>query len=252
MKLLYTSIFVLTGLLIQFTACDHTARPGKKTGEEITQDKEACNDESFADNTGPLTVQIGNQEWMAYNLNTAVFRNGDSIADFKNWEEWNHLGKNSIPASAYYDNDPDLGKIYGRLYNWYAVNDPRGICPEGFRIPTEEDFVELIFFIWDQDDYNVEEIVSALSDGGSSGFNAQFGGWCCIDYVDPDGKVYEFINIHNNAALWTSERSEDSPDSYEKYALNLDIGTTWRSDTYGVYIDESHMSLAFSVRCIKN
>jgi uncharacterized protein (TIGR02145 family) len=87
------------------------------------------------------TVTIGNQEWMAENLNTANFRNGDPIPEVKTNGEWDSAGINQQPAWCYYDNNSAWAtKKYGKLYNWYAVNDPRGLAPEGWHIPDETEW----------------------------------------------------------------------------------------------------------------
>jgi uncharacterized protein (TIGR02145 family) len=90
------------------------------------------------------TVTIGDQVWMAENLNVDKFRNGDPIPHTQTEEEWRQAGENGQPAWCYYDNDPANGKIYGKLYNWYAVSDWRGLAPEGWRIPSDEDWDKLI------------------------------------------------------------------------------------------------------------
>jgi len=90
------------------------------------------------------TVKIGTQMWMTTNLNVSKFRNGDPILEAQTEEEWERAGKKKIPAWCYYDNDSKLDKKSGKLYNWYAVNDPRGLAPEGYHIPTEEDWNHLI------------------------------------------------------------------------------------------------------------
>jgi uncharacterized protein (TIGR02145 family) len=54
-------------------------------------------------------------------------------------EEWMKAGENKQPAWCYYDNDPKNGKKYGKLYNWYAVSDPRGLAPEGWHIPSRQE-----------------------------------------------------------------------------------------------------------------
>ncbi len=82
------------------------------------------------------TVVIGNQTWMAENLNTDRFQNGDFILEVKTDEEWIYAGKNRIPAWKNYDNDPKKGSKYGKLYNFYAVSDPRGLSPTGWHIPN--------------------------------------------------------------------------------------------------------------------
>jgi uncharacterized protein (TIGR02145 family) len=90
------------------------------------------------------TVKIGDQEWMAENLNTDRFRNGDLIPEAKTKEEWEAAGQNCMPAWCYYDNDPKNGEKYGKLYNWYAVNDTRGLAPKGWHIPYDNEWEFLI------------------------------------------------------------------------------------------------------------
>ncbi len=85
------------------------------------------------------TVSIGSQIWMTENLNVDRFRNGDLIPEAKTVDEWELAGKNKQPAWCYYDNDPMNGEKYGKLYNWYAVNDSRGLAPIGWNIPSNED-----------------------------------------------------------------------------------------------------------------
>ena len=92
-------------------------------------------------------VTIGIQVWMSENLNVDKFRNGDPIPEAKTDEEWAKAGRNGEPAWCYYDNNPDNGDRYGKLYNWYAVNDPRGLAPEGWEIPSDEDWSRLADFL---------------------------------------------------------------------------------------------------------
>jgi uncharacterized protein (TIGR02145 family) len=89
------------------------------------------------------TVKVGNQKWMAENLNTAFFRNGDSIPEIKSNEEWEKADEEGKPGWCYYDNNQDNGKLYGKLYNRYAVTDPRGLAPEGWRVPDYKDWLFL-------------------------------------------------------------------------------------------------------------
>jgi uncharacterized protein (TIGR02145 family) len=90
------------------------------------------------------TVTIGNQVWMQKNLDVTHYRNGDSIPNVKDSTEWANL---TTGAWCYENNDPENGKIYGKLYNWYAVNDPRGIVPEGWRVPSDKDWAELELYM---------------------------------------------------------------------------------------------------------
>jgi len=93
------------------------------------------------------TVTIGTQVWMTKNLDVSTFRNGDPIPQAKTNEEWKKAGENKQPAWCYYDNDPANGAKYGKLYNWYAADDPRGLAPEGFHIPIPKNWDSLILFI---------------------------------------------------------------------------------------------------------
>lgn len=88
-------------------------------------------------------VQIGNQVWMGGNLNVGKFRNGDPIPQAKTLAEWENAGNTSSPAWCYYDNDPVNGLTLGKLFNWYAVTDERGLAPLGWHIPSDEEWTEL-------------------------------------------------------------------------------------------------------------
>jgi uncharacterized protein (TIGR02145 family) len=90
------------------------------------------------------TVRIGTQNWAIANLNVSTFRNGDSIPEARTNKEWIAAGDAGKPAWCYYNNDPAIGRIYGKLYNWYAVNDPRGLAPAGWTLPTDADWTQLI------------------------------------------------------------------------------------------------------------
>ncbi|MCP4367708.1 MAG: hypothetical protein GY797_06295 [Deltaproteobacteria bacterium] len=90
------------------------------------------------------TVTIGLQQWMSKNLNVGTFRNGESIPEAKTKAEWEAVFKNESAGWCYYNNDPKNGEKYGKLYNWYAVNDPRGLAPAGWHVPTDKEWQALI------------------------------------------------------------------------------------------------------------
>ena len=92
-------------------------------------------------------VRLGTQTWMAQNLNVTRFRNGDPIMEATTAEEWKKAEKEGIPAWCYYDNDPAYGQTYGKLYNWYAITDPRGLAPAKWRIPNAEEWNRLINYL---------------------------------------------------------------------------------------------------------
>ena len=93
------------------------------------------------------TVQIGSQEWMRRNLDVSTFRNGDAIPEVRTNEEWMLAGKNGQPAWCHVKNDDANDAKYGKLYNWYAVTDPRGLAPERYHIPSDDEWEKLIEFL---------------------------------------------------------------------------------------------------------
>jgi uncharacterized protein (TIGR02145 family) len=93
------------------------------------------------------TVTIGTQVLMTKNLDVSTFRNGEIIPEAKTTEEWEAAGKNKQPVWCYYRNDPKNGTKYGKLYNYYAVNDSRGLAPAGWHIPTYGEWDVLFHFL---------------------------------------------------------------------------------------------------------
>lgn len=110
-------------------------------GGNVTKESSSTNDPSSNE------VTIGSQVWMTKNLDVATFRNGDPIPQAKTDEEWEKAGKNKQPAWCYYENDPANGAKYGKLYNWYAVNDSRGLAPVGYHIPSDEEWTILTDYL---------------------------------------------------------------------------------------------------------
>jgi uncharacterized protein (TIGR02145 family) len=88
-------------------------------------------------------VRVANQTWMSKNLNVSEFRNGDLIYEAKTPKEWENAGSEGRPAWCYYDNDTTNGLEKGKLYNWFAVIDPRGLAPFGWHIPSEPEWEQL-------------------------------------------------------------------------------------------------------------
>jgi uncharacterized protein (TIGR02145 family) len=94
-----------------------------------------------------FSVMIGDQEWQTKNLDIDRFRNGDPIPHARTDEDWKAAGERGEPAWCYYDNDAENGELYGKLYNWYAVNDARGLAPAGWHIPTDEEWTTLTNYL---------------------------------------------------------------------------------------------------------
>jgi len=94
-------------------------------------------------------VKIGQQVWMAENLHVFNFRNGDPIPIAKTDDEWKKAIENEQPACCYYENDGQNGQKYGLLYNWYVVNDSRGLAPKGWKVPSDDDWTILTDYLGD-------------------------------------------------------------------------------------------------------
>jgi len=190
-------------------------------------------------------VKIGNQIWAAKNLDTKYFNNGDPIPEAQTVTQWTNAVKSKTPAWCYYSGDSNMGLNFGVMYNWYAVNDSRGIWPSGFRIPSDSDFKELSNFIGGDGTfgYNLlsqREIESYnLSNSKSlskpTQFEASFGG-CRL----PSGAFYDLGRRIN---YWTATAS-DGDSEYSKY--------TSISLKNGLYRSGWHRGHGYYVRCIKN
>jgi uncharacterized protein (TIGR02145 family) len=112
-----------------------TIIPAKGTGASVRCLRGALNP--------PDPGVIGTQEWMIRNLDTDTFRNGEPIPTAHTPAEWVEAATNRTPAWCYYMDNPENGTLYGRLYNWYAVTDPRGLAPSGWKVPDDMDWKEL-------------------------------------------------------------------------------------------------------------
>jgi uncharacterized protein (TIGR02145 family) len=90
---------------------------------------------------------IGTQQWMTMNLNVAYFRNGDPIPHCKTNEERDNAGKKKQPCWCYYEDKSSNGEKYGKLYNWYAVMDSRGLAPAGWHVASNDEIDTLYRFL---------------------------------------------------------------------------------------------------------
>jgi uncharacterized protein (TIGR02145 family) len=89
-------------------------------------------------------VTIGTQVWTNKNLDVSTYRNGDIIPQVTDATTWAAL---TTGAWCYYNNDSTMGAKFGKLYNWYAVNDPRGIAPTGWHVPTDTEWTTLTSYL---------------------------------------------------------------------------------------------------------
>ena len=142
------------------------------------------------------TVTIGTQVWMTKNLDVSTFRNGDPIPEVKTQEEWEEAGKNKQPAWCYYDNDPKNGEKYGKLYNWYAVNDPRGLAPTGWHVPTDAEWRTLTVYLGSYEGTKLKSEPEYEKK---------------IRYVE-EGGYYETKWVPcNNCSYWTEKQKANNP-----------------------------------------
>ena len=182
------------------------------------------------------TVTINKQIWMAENLNVEHYRNGDAIPQVQDKEEWDNL---TTGAWCYYDNNSANGTPYGKLYNWYAVNDTRGLAPDGWHVPSDEEWTKLIDFLGGSEvaGEKMKTTNGWIENGNgknSSGFSAVPSG-----YRNHEGY---FINMGKNALFWsTTEMNSDN---------------VWFRNIIGsipdVYRPNYAKDFGLSIRCIKD
>lgn len=89
-------------------------------------------------------VQIGTQIWTERNLDVSTYRNGDLIPEVTDTTEWANL---TTGAWCWWDNNEASGSVYGKMYNWYAVNDTRGLAPAGYHVPTDTEWTTLTDYL---------------------------------------------------------------------------------------------------------
>ncbi|HRK52636.1 MAG TPA: FISUMP domain-containing protein [Cyclobacteriaceae bacterium] len=189
--------------------------------------------------TSGYSVKVGMQTWFSKNLNVDHFANGDPIPEARTPEEWSRADANKLPAWCYYDSDPLNGQTYGKLYNWYAVNDSRGLAPKGWHIPNNKEWTVLIEYLGGEATAGLSiKSTTAWDENGngnnSSGVEALPGG-----YRNPDGT---FGPLGKYSNWWSS--SEYNSYSAWYYLLsysNNGVGRSSYSKGCGI-----------SVRCVRD
>jgi uncharacterized protein (TIGR02145 family) len=190
-------------------------------------------------------IQICNQVWMDKNLNVAKYRNGDPIPKVTDTAKWKKL---TTGAYCYFNNDSArYAAIYGKLYNWYAVNDPRGLAPKGWHIPGIAEWISLETCLTDTSLTSTSGVGAALKETGTqywaspntgatnrSNFKGLPGG-----FRDYNGTFY-FLGKFGY--LWTST------EYYKKYAW----GRTLNYFDMLIGRDGYKKQDGFSVRCLRD
>ena len=190
------------------------------------------------------TVTIGTQVWTTKNLDVSTFRNGDVIPQASSDEAWIAAGENKQPAWCYYDNDTANASKYGKLYNWYAVNDSRGLAPEGYHIPSDAEWTVLT-------DYLGGESVAGVKMRSESGWEDEFNGTNSSGFSGfPGGGRHK------------SGRFNDSSGAYGKwwsaseFVPVLAWSLAWCRHTYYFFSKSERLTTpkgnGLSVRCIKD
>jgi uncharacterized protein (TIGR02145 family) len=201
---------------------------------------------SMTDQEGNVykTIMIGTQEWMAENLNTSVYRNGDAIPTNLDDAIWQGT---TSGAWAYYNNDASYACPYGKLYNWYACVDARQLCPVGWHVPTDAEWTVLTDFLGGEavaggkmKTTGTIEAATGLwyspntGATNSSGFSGAPGG---VRFGNGD-----YGNIGGNGYWWSSS---ESGSSYAWYR-GLSYGSDGANRNYGF------KQVGFSVRCLRD
>jgi len=171
------------------------------------------------------TIVIGTQTWMAENLRVTRYQNGDIIPNIADTAQWAHLESG---AFCNYNNTEDLDTIatYGRLYNWYAAADSRNIAPKGWRVPTQNDWRTLTYFLGEslagrllKESGTLNWVSPNHAADNTTGFSALPGGFR-FPYL-----TVNFSDIGSGCYLWSSTQS-NATSAYFTYFDTGAWGTT--------------------------
>lgn len=185
------------------------------------------------------TTRIGSRLWISTNLITSRFRNGESIPVIDQNEDWEKAGELGLPACCWYNNQSTGMSRFGLLYNWFAVNDPRGLAPEGWSIPEVADWNDLI---QSQGGWNIsgrkiksKSAWSHLGNGNnSSGFSALPAGG--------RGALGSYLDQGDYANWWCRESASDREANFFSITF-VDSAVKLQSDGF--------KASGLSVRCVR-
>lgn len=248
-------IFSLFGfaILLSFVTCckdDPAPRKGKSSAV-FNPDKEYGTIKDV-DGNEYKTITIGTQTWMAENLRVTRYRNGDPIPNVTGAKDSTLWGKQTQGAWCSFENTKDVDEIatYGLLYNWYACVDERGLCPDGWHVPTDEEWTTLTEFIapGETDEYGNTKAGGYMKEANtyhwafpnrfadnSSGFTALPGG-----YRDTYKGVFKYQTFTCNYL------------SSSLYGSQYPIFRLISTDFSGITRNTTAPTSGFSVRCIQN
>ncbi len=186
------------------------------------------------------TVVIGNQTWLVENLKTTHYRNGDAVSNYTANTDWSNA---TSGAYCDIDNTPSNSDIYGRLYNWHVVNDSRNICPEGWHIPSDEEWFELVTYLGGASAAGVKLKETGTSHwaapnyaSNSSMFTALPGGY--------RNDAAEFGHIDTHGFFWTSTINPSDSTTAAAYYLYHQFE--------GVWANYRSLKNGHPIRCVKD
>jgi uncharacterized protein (TIGR02145 family) len=201
---------------------------------------------SFSFITFSQTVTIGSHVWLNKNLDVSTFRNGDPINQVKSNEEWIKAESEGIPAWCYYENKKRNNKKYGKLYNWYAVNDPRGLAPVGYHVPSDTE-------LWQLSQY-----LSPGEEGTNAGKKMKStNGWLIYEGKDGNGTNESGFNglpggFRTNGGMFNNQGDNGywwgATEGSKMSASTFELSNRYDSFNIGNY----RKGGGFSVRCIKD
>lgn len=185
------------------------------------------------------SIIIGSQTWTLRNLDITHYNNGDEIPEVQDNLEW---GKLTTGAWCHYENDSKNGLTFGKLYNWYAINDSRGFAPIGWHIPTNKEWMKLIKFLGGK---NIAG--GKLKDFGNSlWLNPNLGATNSFGFTALPGgyrrKPFNFIGF------WGKWWSATEFDKIQSSAWNITLNS--ENEYIGLATDDKLHG--FSVRLLKN
>ena len=188
--------------------------------------------------TKSQTVII-NHIWATRNLDVDTFKNGEKIPEMRTAAMWAKANTDKTPAWCYYMSNADSGKVYGKLYNFYAVTDPRGLAPAGWHVATDADYKILIEFLGGEKTAGVKlknKCGWILNGNGTNsvGFSGLAGGSRACDG--------EFDYIGYYGIYWTSDL----------FGTNHGWYYTLSASQERIFKDSNLKGCGFSVRCIKD
>jgi len=201
------------------------------------------------------TVEIGDQLWMAENLRVTHYNDGSEIQYVQQESSEPNVWENlSTGAYGYYEDDPTNLNTYGNLYNWFVVGDDRGVCPDGWHVPSDEEIMELEMYLGmneedaNSDGYRGTDEGSKLagnsdlwidgnlennSEFGTSGFKVLPAGYRSIN-----NGTYTIMG--NSGYFWSSSESSSNLAWFRKLSYVSSF----------VYRNYSYKQYGFSIRCL--